>query len=158
MRHQVPRICSLVLGGTAELPPCWFPGVPRMLADVFPYELPAGSRIVIRVPSEVVPHLLCAPYGWLWWPPMAAVGPSPLVGTGCTVGAYPNRVRVLRSQTREFGGNTTGTLPFLGDFLDRVAELVERLSDLRPGLVAHNIRTRQVAVHTPPHPPLPSGH
>ena len=66
-----------------------------------------------------------------------AVGPSPLVGTGNTTGPYSNRVWVLRRQTPEFGANATSTLPFLGDFLDRMAELVEQMGDLRLDL-AHS--------------------
>ena len=57
-----------------------------------------------------------------------ALGPSPLVGTWSTLGAYPNRVWVLRPRTRELGANaagTAGTLPFLGNILDRVVEMVE---------------------------------
>ena len=59
-----------------------------------------------------------------------AVGLGPMVGIGSTLGAHPNRVRVLRPQARELGANAAGALPFLGDFLDRVGEMVERLGDL----------------------------
>ena len=67
-------------------------------------------------PVETLPAVVMAPL---------AVGPGPLVGTGSTLGGYPNRVRVLRPQTRELGANATGALPFLGDFLDRVAKMAE---------------------------------
>ena len=80
-------------------------------------------------PVETLPAICMVPL---------VMGPSPLVGIGCTLGVYPNCVRVWRPQTREFGANATGTLPFLCIFLDRVAEMVERLGNLRPELVAHS--------------------
>ena len=59
-------------------------------------------------PVETLPAVNVAPL---------AVGLGPLVGTGSTLGAYPNRVRVLRPQTRGLGANVTGALPCLGKFL-----------------------------------------
>ena len=74
------------------------------------------------------------------------VGPGPLVGTGSTLGAHPNRVRVLRPQTWKLGANAAGALPFLDDFLDRAGDMVERLGGLCQELVAYGLRTRQVAL------------
>ena len=59
-------------------------------------------------PVETLPAVDMAPL---------AMEPCPLVGTGSTLGAHPNRVRVLRPQARELGANAAGALPFVGDFL-----------------------------------------
>ena len=58
-------------------------------------------------PVETLPAVDMAPL---------AVGRGPLVGTGSTLGAHPNRVRVLRLQARELTANAAGALPFLGNF------------------------------------------
>ena len=73
-------------------------------------------------PVETLPAVDMAPL---------AVGPGPPVGIGSTLGAHLNRVMVLRPEARELGANAAGALPFLGDLLDRVGEMVERLGDLR---------------------------